>query len=136
MSTPIGHVTNLSTSTIGSGAGSGGIAPADKAAFDAAFVERVMHFSNVDSVRFLAGNRFYWHVDEEGGYTFPGSYTYQRTSSDIGTVEFHYDDEVDFDGKVVSDCRFTMIFLSATGGGHVAICTPDPIYEGGRWWLE
>ena len=136
MSTPSGHVTNLSTSTIGSGAGSGGFAPADQAAFEAVFVERVMHFSDVDSVRFLAGNRFTWHVDEYGGFALDGSYTYQRTSSDIGTLEFHFDDEVDLDGPVISECRFTMTFVSATGGRYVAICTPDPVIEGGRWWLE
>ena len=131
-----GHLANLSTSTIGRDRSAPGFAPADQAAFDAVFVESVMHFSDVDSVGFLAGNRFYWYLDEEGGYTFYGSYTYQRTSSDIGTVEVHFDDDLDVDGKVVSDCRFTMIFLSATGGGYVSICTPDLIYEGGRWWLE
>ena len=136
MSTPTGHVTNLSTSTIGSGADSGGFAPTDQAAFDAVFVERVMHISNVDSIRFLAGNRFTWHVDEYGGFSVDGSYTYQRTSSDIGTLEFHFDDEVNLDGPVISECRSTMIFFSATGGGYVSICTPSPVFESGRWRLE
>ena len=136
MSTPTGHVTNLSTSTIGSGAGSQGFAPADQPAFEAVFVERVMHISDVDSVRFLAGNRFTWHVDEYGGFAVDGSYTYQRTSSDIGTLESHFDDEVDLDGPVISECRFTMIFFSATGGGYVSICTPSPVFESDRWRLE
>ena len=137
MSTPMtGHVTNLSTSTIGSSADSQGFAPADQPAFEAAFVERVMHVSDVDSVRFLAGNRFTWHVDEYGGFAVDGSYTYQRTSSDIGTLEFHFDDEVDLDGPVISECRFTIIFFSANGGGYVFICTPSPVFESDRWRLE
>ena len=97
-----------------------GDAPADQAAFDAVFVERVMHFSNVDSVRFLAGNRFTWHVDEEGGGIFDGSYTYQRAWSDIGTLEFHFDDDADVDGPGISECRGIMLFSSATRGGLMA----------------
>ena len=88
-----------------------GYAPADPAAFDAVFVDRVMHVSDVDSVRFLAGNRFTWHVDEDGGFAVDGSYTYQRTSSDIGTLELNFDDEVNLDGPVISECRSTIIFL-------------------------
>ena len=113
-----------------------GYAPADPAAFDAVFVDRVMHVSDVDSVRFLAGNRFTWHVDEDGGFAVDGSYTYQRTSSDIGTLELNFDDEVNLDGPVISECRSTIIFFSATGGGYVFICTPSPVFESGRWWLE
>ena len=85
-----GHLTNLSTSTIGRDRSSPpGFAPVDQAAFDAAFVERVIHMSDVDSVRHLAGNRFTWHVEilgEHEDLAFDGSYTYQRTSSDIGTL--------------------------------------------------
>ena len=100
-------------------------APVDQTAFDALFVGRVVDSGDNDTTRFLGGNRFIY-IDTEDGDTETGRYTYQRTASNAANLGIHYDDG--------SQCSFSMMFSSATGGTFTTTCDSSG-YARGTWRL-
>ena len=100
-------------------------APVDQTAFDALFVGRVVDSGDNDTTRFLGGNRFIY-IDTEDGDTESGRYTYQRTASNAVTLGIHYDDG--------SQCSFSMMFSSASGGTFTTTCDSSG-YHSGTWRL-
>ena len=124
-----GHLTNLSTSTIGDGAGSAGFAPANEAAFDALFVGKVITGTGSSTGtayhRILGGNRFTDTRPEDGGVE-TGSYTYRGTGPNTGILEYTYDYDVEC--AVQSNLTFT----SATEGTFRGTCGGIDL-GGGSW---
>ena len=85
-------------------------APADQAAFNTRFVGKTV--TTVDSsVQFLAGDRLS-ETDSEG--TYSGSYEYQRSEANKGTLLVDYDDG--------DRCVSQLVFTSATTGTYAFRC--------------
>ena len=100
LSSPTGHLTNLST------APAANFAPAAAAAFDDRVVgNRIVGADPASNVDFLAGGRF---RETEGAATYAGGYTYSRTGTNQATVVFNYDD-----GET---CTYELAFASRTSG--------------------
>ena len=92
------------------------LAPADQAAFDDLVVGQRMAlddnlFSSFYYVDFVAAGRFR-ETDSPGIFT--GSYTYENTGSDTGTLTFNYDDGDHFTE------RLNLVFTSTTSGTATA----------------
>ena len=92
------------------------LAPADQAAFDDLVVGQRMAlddnlFSSFYYVDFVADGRFR-ETDSPGIFT--GSYTYENTGSDTGTLTFNYDDGDHFTE------RLNLVFTSTTSGTATA----------------
>ena len=124
-----GHLTNLSTSTIGGGAGSAGFAPADEAAFDALFVGKVIigtgSITGTAYHRILGGNRFTDSRPEDGGVE-TGRYTYRGTGPNVGILKFTYDYDVE------CTVQTNLTFTSATEGTFRGTCGDIDLGDG-RW---
>ena len=100
LSSPTGHLTNLST------APAANFAPAGAAAFaDRVVGNRIVGADPASYVDFAAGGRF---RETEGADTYEGSYTYSRTGTNLATVVFNYDD-----GET---CTYELAFASRTSG--------------------
>ena len=100
LSSPTGHLTNLST------APAANYAPAAAAAFDDRVVgNRIVGADPASYADFLADGRF---RETEGAQTYEGSYTYSRTGTHLATLVFNYDD-----GET---CTYTLVFASRTAG--------------------
>ena len=113
-------------------AGGGGLAPASQAAFDARFVGRVLDAGDNDTWHFLPGNRFRFVATEDGA-TETGSYTYQGTASDAGTLVMRWDrGSVDPEIDPPSRCTLNMRFASATRGTFTITC--DSSRPNNRTW--
>ena len=110
---PTGNLTNLSTSTSDRDFDPPGFAPSDQAAFDARFAGKRWIFDGDPSVywNIVSSGRF---VDsEEGG----GSYTYQNTGPNTGTLDVLYDSG--------DHCPGQITFTSATKGALTYACGGD-----------
>ena len=100
LSSPTGHLTNLST------APAANFAPAEAAAFnDRVLGKRIVGADPANYVDLLADRRF---RETEGGQTYEGSYTYSRTGTDQAAVVFSYDDD--------ETCTYELTFASRTAG--------------------
>ena len=123
-----GHLTNLSTSSIGRGGSSPGFAPADEAALDALFVGKVIigteSSEEVAYHRYLGGNRF-TDTHPEDGETETGSYTYRGTGPNTGIIEVSYDHG--------ARCSANLLFSSATAGTYTNSCEGGYRGPGGSW---
>ena len=105
LSSPTGHLTNLST------APAANFAPAQAAAFDDRVVgNRIVGADPASYVDFLADGRF---RETEGADTYEGGYTYNRTGTHLATVVFNYDDgdtctnEIAFDSRTAGTLSYT-----------------------------
>ena len=106
LSSPTGHLTNLST------APALDFAPADRMVFSDRFVgNRVLRDDSESYVDFLADGRF---RKSEGGDTYEGDYTYTHTTRNQATVVFDYDDG--------DRCTFELTFRSRTAGRLSSTC--------------
>ena len=106
LSSPTGHLTNLST------APAANFAPAEAAAFDDRVVgKRIVGANPANHVDFLADGRF---RETEGADTYEGGYTYGRTGTHAATVVFRYDD-----GET---CTYELTFASRTAGSLSFTC--------------
>ena len=114
------------------------LAPADQEAFDALVIGRVMAVTDAapyDNIRFFAGNRITLirKIEDETDpdliefETETGSYTYQGTGSQTGTIEISYDDG--------GQCSLSMAFTSATAGSLSSICDGSQFFSG-SWRLH
>ena len=88
------------------------LAPSDQAAFDDLVVGQRMAldddlFSSFYYVDFVAAGRF---RETESPGIFTGSYTYENTGPNTGTLTFHFDDGVRFTE------RLKLVFTSTTAG--------------------
>ena len=100
LSSPTGHLTNLST------APAANFAPAEAAAFDDRVVgKRIVGADPANYVDFLADGRF---RETEGADTYEGGYTYSRTGTHAATVVLNHDD-----GET---CTSELTFASRTSG--------------------
>ena len=100
LSSPTGHLTNLST------APAANFAPAQAAAFDDRVLgNRIVGADPANYVDLLADGRF---RETEGADTYEGGYTYTRTGTNAATVVFSYDD-----GET---CTYELAFASRTAG--------------------
>ena len=107
LSSPTGHLTNLST------APAANFAPAEAAAFDDRVVgNRVVGPDPASYVDFLAADRF---RETDGAQTYEGSYTYSRTGTNQATVMFNYDDG--------DRCTYDLTFASRTAGSLSLTCS-------------
>ena len=90
---PTGHLTNLSTSTVDRDFAPPGFAPIDQVAFDTLVVGKRMILNDTPL--------YYWQFISPGRFVNPdateedgeaeGSYTYENTGADTGTLEMQYD---------------------------------------------
>ena len=100
LSSPTGHLTNLST------APAANFAPAEATAFnDRVLGNRIVGADPTSYVDFLADGRF---RETEGADSYEGGYTYSRTGTHLATVVFNYDD-----GET---CTYELAFDSRTAG--------------------
>ena len=117
LSSPTGHLTNLST------APAANFAPAAAAAFnDRVLGNRIVGANPANYVDLLAGGRF---RETEGADTYEGGYTYNRTGTHAATVVLSYDDG--------GTCTYTLAFASRTGGSLSFTC--DDGAAGESTWL-
>ena len=117
LSSPTGHLTNLST------APAANFAPAEAAAFDDRVLgKRIVGANPANHVDLLADRRF---RETEDGQTYEGSYTYSRTGTNAATVVLSYDDG--------DTCTYTLAFASRTGGSLSFTC--DDGAAGESTWL-
>ena len=87
-------------------------APANEAAFNTLFVgKRVATTDPTAYADFVSPGRF---RETEGADTYTGSYTYQNTGSNTGTVTFNYDDG--------DRCTTHLTFASAMAGTGTITC--------------
>ncbi len=88
------------------------LAPADEAAFNELFVGKraATNFPTVYA-DFVSPGRF---RETQGAETYTGSYTYQNTGSNTGTVTFNYDDG--------DRCTASLTFDSTTSGTATSMC--------------
>ena len=106
LSSPTGHLTNLST------APAANLAPAGAAAFaDRVVGNRFVGADPASYVDFIADGRF---RETEGADTYEGSYTYSRTGTNLATVVFNYDDG--------DTCTWSITFASHTTGSSSFTC--------------
>ena len=106
LSSPTGHLTNLST------APAANFAPAEAAAFDDRVLgKRIVGADPASYVDFLADGRF---RETEGADTYEGGYTYSRTGTNLATVVSDYDD-----GET---CTYELAFASRTAGSLSYTC--------------
>ena len=106
LSSPTGHLTNLST------APAVDFASADSTVFgDRAFGRRIASGGAEGHVDFLAAGRF---RETRGSETYEGAYTYTRTGRHRATVVFDYDDG----GR----CTYELAFRSRTAGSFSHTC--------------
>ena len=106
LSSPTGHLTNLST------APAANFAPAEAAAFnDRVLGKRIVGADPANYVDLLADRRF---RETEGGQTYEGSYTYSRSGTNEATVVLNYDD-----GEA---CTYALAFASRTAGSLSFTC--------------
>jgi len=120
MSTPTGHLTNLSTAPAIS------FAPADQAMFSDRFVgNRVMGDDPDTYADFLEGDRF---RETEGDDTLEGGYTYTRDGPHEATITFDYDDG--------DSCTWDATFQSRTAGNHSYSCDDGESGESSWWTVE
>ena len=100
LSTPTGHLTNLSTVPALD------FAPADSTVFrDRVFGVRIVGVDTAAHTDFLAGGRF---RETRGSEAFEGAYTYTRTERSGATVVFDYDNG--------NSCTYEFAFQSRTAG--------------------
>lgn len=94
-----------------------GYAPADQAAYDALVVGRRGEWDDpmVGAFDVIVARRFYQTVDEGRTYSYEGSYTYEKTGADTGTVT------TDYGGGLTCATRYT--FTSRTGGTGSYTCS-------------
>ena len=119
LSSPTGHLTNLST------APALDYAPPSPAVFDDRAVgKRIVGDDPARFVDFLAGGRF---REAEGAQVYEGGYTYTHTGSNRATVEFDYDD-----GR---RCTYLLTFQSRTAGSLNFTCDDGSSGES-SWRLE
>ena len=101
-----------------------GLAPADQDAFNDVVVgKRVLSDDPNYYIDFISPGRF---KETEGSDTYPGSYTYRNSSSNIGTVTLNYDDG--------DRCTFQLTFSSATSGTLTFSCN-DGTSGSSNWRL-
>ena len=106
LSSPTGHLTNLST------APGADFTPAGSSAFNDRFAgRRLVGDDPAAYPDLLAGNRF---RKTEGTQTYEGGYTYTRTGRNQATVVFDYDNG--------GSCTFVFTFQSRTAGGSSYTC--------------
>ena len=106
LSSPTGHLTNLST------APALDFAPADSTVFNDRVVgRRIVRDDPAGYVDFLAGDRF---RETEGAETYEGGYTYMHTGPNEATVVLDYDDG--------DRCTFELRFRSRTAGSLRFTC--------------
>ena len=88
------------------------LAPANEAAFNSRFVGK-RAATNLPTVYadFVSPGRF---RETQGAETYTGSYTYQNTGSNTGTVTFNYDDG--------DRCTASLTFDSTTSGTATSMC--------------
>ena len=103
-----------------------GFAPADQAAFDALYVSVRIGVSEDPSYYFdfVSPGRF---REFEGGETYTGSYTYEKTGPNSGTIVSNYDDG--------DRCTASLEFESATTGTSSFTCN-DGTAATVTWQLE
>ena len=107
LSSPMGHVTNLSTWPTAD------FAPADSLMFnDRVLGKRVVGDDPASHFGFLADGRF---RRTEGSQTYYGSYAYMRKGPNEATVVYHYDNG--------DHCTTEFTFLSRTAGIASYVCT-------------
>ena len=88
------------------------LAPANEAAFNDLFVgKRAATTDPTIYVDYLSPGRF---RETEGADTFTGSYTYQNTGSNTGTLTFSYDDG--------ERCTSSLTFISTTAATETYTC--------------
>ena len=96
-------------------AGPGGLAPADQGAFDARFVgKRVTVGLAGYWIDFTSPGRF---TENEFGTFYNGTYTYENTGANSGTLDFRYEDG--------DWCTFDVAFATTTSGSADVTCRDD-----------
>ena len=106
LSSPTGHLTNLST------APALDFAPPGQAAFaDRVAGKRIVGDDPAGFVEFPAGGRF---RETEGARVYEGGYTYTHTGRNLATLEFDYDDG--------DRCTYMLTFHSRTAGNLSFTC--------------
>ena len=124
---PAGYWSNLSTTA------APGAAPANRAAFDARFLDRAIigrAGGERSAFRIQPGGRF-TETDESDGVveTYAGDYGYGRIGPDAGRLEARYDD-----GEV---CAANLYFSTRMAGWFASRCTDagttEAYWSGGSW---
>ena len=124
---PAGYWSNLSTTA------APGEAPADRAAFDARFLDRAIIAragGERSAFRVQSGGRF-TETNESDGVTetYFGDYGYGRIGPDAGRLEARYDD-----GEV---CAANLYFSTRMAGWFASRCVdvgdPEAYWSGGSW---
>ena len=100
-----------------------GDAPADQAAFDTLVVGKRMILNDTPLYywQFVSPGRFVNPDETEEDGEAEGSYTYENTGPDTGTLEMHYDG-----GQDSERCTAQFTFESATTGTSTYSCTGEP----------
>ena len=105
-----------------------GFAPANQAAFDTRFVGKRWLLPNEGYVDFVSPGRLVFEDQFGEPDTKPGSYTYQRTGKNVGTLNYQFDEDR-VEGK---RCTAQLTFVTAIFGNTTFSCT-DGEGGGGSW---